>query len=392
MSDLVSGPLESTLSSFSEINLLPTQVLSNLHPTVTPGDEFRTHPIQSAGNTTTGEPVPVITHKAYYHGPPHHGSAPLGHQPDNGCHITWIRQEWRTLTNKQKHDYLNAVKCLQSKPANTSFAAVRTHFDDFQALHINLTKSIHLVGHFLPWHRRFVQVYETALREECGYQGSQPYWDWSLDADDIMASPVFSPDTGFGGNGVDGTYTDLYGTDSSPPTNHTSGWGGGCVLDGPFSSYRLALGPGQRINDHCIVRNINQTFSQFITYAQVANTTRQPTFELFRIELEGKGVTPTHKIHDGGHFAVGGEMGNLYSSPGDPLFFLHHGNLDRIWWEWQKADFSNRLYQISGRTSINPPFVNVTLDFPMKMLELAPDIPARDVMDIRSIPLCYNYK
>lgn len=27
------------------------------------------------------------------------------------------------------------------------------------------------------------------------------YWDWALDWQDPFSSPVFSPDTGFGGNG-----------------------------------------------------------------------------------------------------------------------------------------------------------------------------------------------
>jgi tyrosinase len=51
-----------------------------------------------------------------------------------------------------------------------------------------------------------------------------------------------------------------------------------------------------------------------MTTSAVANATRQPTFELFRIELEGKPITPTSKMHDGGHIAVGGEMSNFYSS------------------------------------------------------------------------------
>jgi hypothetical protein len=34
------------------------------------------------------------------------------------------------------------------------------------------------------------------------------------------------------------------------------------------------------------------------------------------------------------HNAVGGTMASA-SSPADPLFFLHHANIDRIWSEWQ---------------------------------------------------------
>lgn len=94
------------------------------------------------------------------------------------------------------------------------------------------------------------------------------------------------------------------------------GWGGGCVEDGPFANYTLSFGPGPSINTHCLVRAFNGSYEAFLTKAQVANTTKQPNFELFRIELEGQTVTPTTKIHDGGHFVVGGEMSDFHSSPG----------------------------------------------------------------------------
>ena len=35
-------------------------------------------------------------------------------------------------------------------------------------------------------------------------------------------------------------------------------------------------------------------------------------------------------------------------SPGDPLFFLDHSWLDKLWWEWQKLDLPNRLLDIGG--------------------------------------------
>jgi hypothetical protein len=46
--------------------------------------------------------------------------------------------------------------------------------------------------------------YEKALREECGYDGAQPYWDWLIDTEsglNMTQWPIFDPDTGFGGDG-----------------------------------------------------------------------------------------------------------------------------------------------------------------------------------------------
>ncbi len=54
-------------------------------------------------------------------------------------------------------------------------------------------------------------------------------------------------------------------------------------------------------------------------------------------------------------------------------------------------DLKRRLTDISGRTSIDPPVVNVTLDFKLKMGVLADLIPIRDVMDVRASPMCYIY-
>ena len=36
-----------------------------------------------------------------------------------------------------------------------------------------------MTGLFLPWHRLYVQTFEDELRSKCGYDGVQPYWDWT---------------------------------------------------------------------------------------------------------------------------------------------------------------------------------------------------------------------
>ena len=41
-------------------------------------------------------------------------------------------------------------------------------------------------------------------------------------------------------------------------------------------------------------------------------------------------------------------MSNVYSSPGDPLFYMHHTYLDKLWWQWQNGNLSARLTDISG--------------------------------------------
>ncbi len=56
-------------------------------------------------------------------------------------------------------------------------------------------------------------------------------------------------------------------------------------------------------------------------------------------------------------------MVNTQLSPGDPIFYLHHSWLDRLWWLWQSKDLSTRLTEIGGVNipgSTLPPFLGGT--------------------------------
>ncbi|KAJ3515549.1 hypothetical protein NLJ89_g1692 [Agrocybe chaxingu] len=307
---------------------------------------------------------------------------------DRGCTKLLQRKEWRVLSDGEKVAYTGAVKCLMSLPAqNPALPEAKTRFDEFQALHLHLADNVHRVGQFLPWHRQYLLSYERALRNECGYQAATPYWDWSLDAYNISASPIWDPVTGFGGSGVPGTYRLPKGVNYTENLIFPESFVG-CVMDGPFANYTVRLGPGLLRTNHCLTRAVDQSYTGYITYEAVAKTLRLPTFEQFRLELEGGQAA--HKMHDGGHYMVGGEMSNFYSSPIDPLFFLHHANLDRIWWNWQQM-LPGRLAEVSGYSTYEPPHVNITLDFELYVGSVGDSVPIREVMDIHKAPNCYTY-
>lgn len=81
----------------------------------------------------------------------------------------------RTLSTKEKQAYIDAVKCLQTKPSElASTYQSPSRFDDYNAVHIDLTEQIHFCAPFLPWHRLFVKQYEADLQNLCGYKGAQP--------------------------------------------------------------------------------------------------------------------------------------------------------------------------------------------------------------------------
>lgn len=56
-------------------------------------------------------------------------------------------------------------------------------------------------------------------------------------------------------------------------------------------------------------------------------------------------------------------MTNLYSSPGDPIFYLHHTYLDKVWWQWQTKDLSTRLTEVTG-TNVGTSFFGGNGTFP----------------------------
>ena len=73
-----------------------------------------------------------------------------------------------------------------------------------------------------------------------------------------------------------------------------------------------------------------------------------------------------------------------------PVFFLHHAQLDRLWWIWQKED-AERVIEYNGPKDGHSEMA-ASLDDMLSMLELAPDIPVRDMMSTESDTLCYVYK
>jgi tyrosinase len=90
-------------------------------------------------------------------------------------------------------------------------------------------------------------------------------------------------------------------------------------------------------------------------------------------------------------------MGDPFTSTNDPLFFLHHAGLDRLWAIWQEQDLEPRLKDVSGGGTglFSMPGSTLKLDTPIWMGFSAPDRPVRDVMDTLNRDgkgfLCYKY-
>ncbi|KAK0624773.1 hypothetical protein B0T17DRAFT_607983 [Bombardia bombarda] len=323
------------------------------------------------------------------------------------CKTPIVRKEWRTLTTPEKSSYIAAVQCLLTTPSLTPpfpSSGVLSRYDDLLYTHIQQTFSIHYVGHFLAWHRFFVATHENMLRAECGYTGAQPYWDWTLDtpSSQFTSSPIFDPVTGFGGNGP------YVAGDPGNPFAVPGRTGGGCVTDGPFAGVEdfVHLGPAASVtyNPQCLKRDFSPYFAgRYLGANQTQATLAQGTLGGLTGRwragraLRRRGCMGVAIMELGGLWVR--QMGDLYVSPADPIFFLHHANLDRVWWSWQKLDLTVRLTDISGPIVLmdyaNEHAGNVTLDFPLTVGPSAPDVTVGDVMNIAGCghtgSLCYQY-
>ncbi|KAH8894296.1 Di-copper centre-containing protein [Thozetella sp. PMI_491] len=236
------------------------------------------------------------------------------------CTVKTQRKPWQNLTSTERADYINATLCLMNSPAKVGTKGAKTRWDELQYVHIVQSDYIHFVGSFLPWHRYYLKVHETMLKDECGYKGAMPYWDERLDVKDIKQAAIFDPHTGFGGDGV------------APY---------GCIADGPFANLTLRFQSDLSTRDYCIIRHMNTCPFGGAAQASLDVCFAMKAFSDVTHCWEGR-------PHAAGHAGVGGVMVNTQLSPGDPVFFLHHAFLDSLWWKWQSMDLANRLTDIGG--------------------------------------------
>ncbi|EKG17511.1 Tyrosinase [Macrophomina phaseolina MS6] len=338
-----------------------------------------------------------------------------------------VRRRWDDLSAEERIAYTSAVRCLQSKPAKTPpelAPGAKTRYDDFVVAHINQTNFIHFNANFLGWHRYFTWEYEQALRNECGYAGTQPYWDWTKSAKTGLAkSPVFDGSaTSLSGDGSPLNYSStdriIINGNTDAPTYLSPGTGGGCVTSGPFVNMTVNLGPAGlsllngksdnssykfEYNPRCLKRSLTDDANQrFANETSVLDLLTGPkNIYDFEFTMQGWPGTAEQGVHGGGHFSLGGDPGrDLYVSPGDPAFWTHHSNIDRIWWQWQMLEPETRTAgasAIAGPYTMNDgfePHRNGTLDDVISLDFAAADRSFKlgELLSTTSGPFCYVYE
>ncbi|KAK7957228.1 uncharacterized protein PG986_006450 [Apiospora aurea] len=326
------------------------------------------------------------------------------------CAQPYVRKEWRHLSDGQRQQYIGAVQCMMKEPgtATATLSIVRNRFEDFLATHVKQTDFVHFVGIFYPYHRLLLAEYETALWN-CGWDRAlgQPFWDWTLDTGSkevFLNSPIFDTALGFGGNGayIPGnlSHPGLPGFTVAPPNDIPDRSGGGCVVDGPFAGLGTYFGPQNNTEPKAALRCLRRDFS-YDSLRERASPAQVQAAMAIDTHGDFEFVTDSQSYHPAGHWGVGGLYGTMtdtYASPADPVFFLHHSNVDQAWWSWQMRDLAAREKDMSGPLVMfdyaNKLGGNATLETPVwvGLGQSRVEVKVADLMHIQKGPLCYTYE
>ena len=142
---------------------------------------------------------------------------------------------------------------------------------------------------FLPWHRIFLFLLENELAS-IHPDVTLPYWDWTQGAEQSVPSwlAAFLP-----------------------------------TVSTPTGSVTVTRSPGTKGALAGIASNVPATMA---------------LTDFGNFALNGSGSTwSLELIHDFVHGWVGGTMGVIATAPADPIFWMHHANIDRLWWQWQQS-------------------------------------------------------
>ena len=192
-----------------------------------------------------------------------------------------VRKNQKNLTAIEWQRFIHAIEALAESgmpsPTYSEFVQIHMNAMDTHAGHAwgAHTMSDHNGRNFLAWHREYMAKLEARLIA-INPLVTIPYWDWVTDRSAIPAA-----------------LTD----------------------------------PGD-IADWGISRGSSFNGSSLASAAQLNTLLGEPAFDNFQSTLE---VVPFHnRLHN----LVGGTMATS-ASPADPIFWLHHAFIDKIWADWQ---------------------------------------------------------
>lgn len=208
-------------------------------------------------------------------------------------------------------------------------------YDDYVWLHLAAFSLIHTGPAFGPWHREMLRQFELDLRATAGDDSLYiPYWDWPNGNDSGDAGWPFTPGL-MGGLGTGAGFL----VETGPFAEAGGNWPIRVTDPGdPHTGLRRVASTNPASTSIPSATTVRTALSASPYDSVPYNATNFPSAAeaaaSFRKSLE-------FFLHNGPHNWVGNEDPSFLdmmtaSSPNDPIFFLHHAEIDRIWQIWQE--------------------------------------------------------
>jgi tyrosinase len=330
------------------------------------------------------------------------------------------RKSVRELTPEERVDFVEAVWSLKESGEYTKY--VRWHVEAVMNPTLapdetvppgtpaaDFRNSAHRGPAFLPWHREFLRRFERDLQSAVPGV-TLPYWDWTADAglsDPASGRFEWSREledlVGGDGDPNDDDYVKTGPFAYRPDEPEERSW---TIIDHSVTEIdeglRRALGRDPfferndvdpRLPDPASVRGDSVTpgLLEIVPYDRPRRREGDPrqwnasSYPSFRNVLEGFVDVygdPVPSFHNFVHVWVGGSMA-AHTSPNDPVFFLHHCFVDKLWAEWQRKHPRKGYLPASGEDV--PP--GHGLNDPMRPWD---DVAPADVLDHRDLGYRYT--
>lgn len=179
--------------------------------------------------------------------------------------------------------------------------------------------------YFLPWHRAYILSFERICRQLSRKPDfALPYWDWTADRRFPAAFTA--------------------GNRATNPLNHP----------------RPGVASGLRLTDDMVGREVISRIMQSPDFEAFGNT-RSSGQDNVDARWQRRGGSSTElefNPHNSVHQAIGGNMALIPLASRDPIFYLHHANVDRLWSEWNRRGNVNSPDRLWRDFTFERNFVN----------------------------------
>ncbi len=245
-----------------------------------------------------------------------------------------IRRNIKHLSASQKTKFVNAVLALKTKPSVLHPGDPNlSRYDDYPEIHMNAMMAspgwAHRGPAFFPWHRVMLLEFENDL-VAIDPDVTIPYWDWT----DAASNPFTA---GFLGGDGDPAQDDKVttGAFAHDAADHWTIKAKDSPGDPDYLQRSFGTDP---------------TAMALPTASDVTTALSNGTYDSSPWNSFSSGMRSAVELalHNLVHRWTGGTMG-LMTSPNDPVFFLHHCNIDRLWAQWQRLNPGSAPYlPVSG--------------------------------------------